>query len=79
MYSDHKAGEIAGNVVMVKQLRELHLMLHLLQLLTAQELKVDQTNSVEKVCWLVLRYEDPGKTIESNTCICNTLYISIKC
>lgn len=66
--ADHKAGEVAGNVLMMEQVRYLHLMLDLLQLLRGQKFKVDVANRVEEVGWFVLGYEDPRLARETNTC-----------
>lgn len=60
MSSHDKVGEVAGDVAMGEELRELHLLLHLLQLLQAQHLQVDESQHCEQPQGLVLSYQDGG-------------------
>ena len=60
MSSHDKVGEIAGNVSMGEELRELHLLLHLLQLLHTQHLQVNESQHCEQPQGLMLGYQDGG-------------------
>lgn len=60
--ANHETAEVAGDVGMTQQLRQLHLLLHVLQLLRREHLQVDVTDDCEELGRLVLGYQNVRQT-----------------